>query len=468
MTKPWIQIQRRQDASCSREGSAKWALAAFAILPVLLTTPLQAENWPQWRGPSGTGVSAETKLPTHWSRDSNIAWKAPLHGLGVSSPIVWGDRVFVTSQVGTGALRPGRHPRLVQRGDPAAAGERALGGARPEGGPDAKVAFVVAAFDRKDGRKIWEYELSSQGELPPVHDKHNLATPSPVTDGDRVYAWFGNGQLVALDMNGKPVWTRHLGQEYGAFEINWGHASSPVVYRDRLILLCYHSQSSYLLSLDKLTGKEMWRIEQDKERRSYSTPLIIETPQGPELIVNSSDRVEAFDPVTGEYLWHFDEPNRFPIPMPVYEQGMLYLSRGYRSGPYMALRTGGRGAISQTHLVWHVPTGAPYISSLVYYDGLLYMASELGIVTCIDARTGEHVWRERLGGFFSASPVAADGKIYLLSETGEMIVLRAGRKPDVLARNTLDEQCLASPAISGGQIFIRTDRHLFAIQSDSR
>ena len=434
---------------------------------VLFLSILHAENWPQWRGPAGAGVSPDQGLPVKWSSAENIAWKAPLRGLGISSPIVWGDRVFVTAQIGATALRPGNHPRLVQSDDAASAGERPLGGARPAAA-DEKIAFLISAFNRLDGRPLWEYQLDAVGPFPAVHEKRNLATPSPVTDGERVYAWFSNGQLIALDMNGKPVWTRRLGQEYSVFDLNWGHSSSPALHQDRLILLCFQDSSSYLLALDKRSGKELWRMEREKGLKSYSTPLLIDTPRGPELIVNSSERVEAYNPVTGKQLWQYDEPNRFPIPMPVYSDGVLYLSRGYRSGPYMALRAGGSGDVSKSQLVWRVPTGAPYVSSLVYYDGLVYMASELGIVTCIDAKTGEHVWRERLGGFYSASPVAADGKIYLVGETGETLVLRAGRKPEVLARNALGEQCLASPAISNGTLFIRTDRNLVAIRAASR
>ena len=440
-------------------------LRILVVLPALI---LQAENWPQWRGPAGTGVSPEKGLPIKWSRDENIAWKASPRGLGVSSPIVWGERVLVTSQVGASALRPGNHPTLVTGADAAAAGERPLGGKRPEATQEGKPRFLVAAYHRNDGRLLWEYESEADGALPPVHEKRNLATPSPVTDGERVYAWFSDGQIISVDMNGKHVWTRRLGRDYGAFDISWGHASSPALHQDRLILVCFQEASSYLLALDKRSGKELWRTEREKGLKSYSTPLVVETSKGPEVIVNSSERVEAYDPATGKLLWQFVEPTRFAVPMPVHSDGVIYLSRGYRSGPYMALRSGERGEVSKAQLVWHVPTGAPYVSSLVHYDGLLYMASELGIVTCIDAKTGEMVWRERLGGFYSASPAAGDGKIYLVGETGDTLVLKAGRKPEVLAKNSLGEQCLASPAISNGQIFIRTDRSLFSIKAVSR
>lgn len=428
---------------------------------ILATAAVSAENWPAWRGPRATGVSAESNLPVRWSSTENVAWEAPLRGVGVSSPIVWGDRVFVTSQEGAGIRQGGRHPSLVQEGNPAEAGEATLAtGSKQEPGA---ARFIVTALDRVSGRKLWERVIDSQGELPEVHDKHNLASPSPVTDGERVYAWFGTGQVVALDMKGEIVWQRHLGREFGPFEINWGHASSPTVFKDSLFLLCYHSPSSYLLSVDARTGKTRWKIDRGKDVISYSTPTVVDGPRGPELIVNTSEGVEAHDPATGERLWQVLEPNRFPIPVPSPHNGVLYLTRGYRSGPYMAIKTGGRGNVSETHVSWKVPTGAPYIPSLVHYDGLIYMAGENGIVNVVDAETGERLAQERLNGVFTASPVAGDGKLYLVSEDGETVVLQAGRTPKVLARNRLEGHFVASPAIAHGQIFLRADDKVVAI-----
>jgi outer membrane protein assembly factor BamB len=432
-----------------------------ALLAVMLTASAAlADDWPQWRGPHGTGVSTERGLPATWG-PQDAAWRARLGGLGVSSPVVWGDRIFVTSQAGRGTRRPGSHPTLA-RGEEAAA-ERPLGGAAAGESEAQKVDFLVEAFHRRDGRRLWQYRLAAEGDLAPVHDKHNLASPSPVTDGRHLYAWFGTGQVVALDLEGKLAWQRHLGKEYSAFVINWGHASSPALHGDLLYLLCDHEPAGYLLAVDKATGKNRWKVDRGPEARSHSTPTLVKGPRGEELIVNSSQRIDAYDPRTGELLWHTGEPNRFPIPVPAHHEGVLYASRGYRSGPYMAIRTGGRGDVTRTHVQWLVPTGAPYVSSLLYYDGLVYMANDAGIVTVVDAKSGEKVWQERIAGIFTASPVAGDGKVYLPSETGEVIVLRAGRPPQVLARNTLGVRMVASPAVSNGQIFIRTDDHLLAV-----
>jgi outer membrane protein assembly factor BamB len=433
--------------------------AAVTAVLALFVAGIRAEGWPHWRGPSASGVSSETRLPVKWSDTENVAWKASLTGLGISSPIVWRNLVFVTSQVGSGEVRPG--PRLVQGANPLDAGERAL--ATAPAGADGKVVFLVSAFDRANGRRAWEFELPAEGALASVHEKHNLASPSPVTDGERVYAWFATGQIVAVDLAGKLVWKRNLGTEYGPFQINWGHGSSPVVHKDRLILLCYHERASYLLALDSRTGAVNWKADAPAGVTSYSTPLIVDSGGKTEIVVNSSAGVSGHDFSTGARLWQFEEPNRFPIPTPVFHDGVIFLSRGYRSSPYMAIRPGRTGAIAATDAVWRVASGAPYISSIIYYDGLIYMTGDVGVLTVADARTGERVHQERVGGVYTASPVAGDGKVYLVSEDGETIVLAAGRTPNILARNRLNARQLASPAIAGGRLFIRSDSTLYAL-----
>ena len=424
--------------------SPKLFLILFLI--GLLGFAVMADNWPQWRGMDSNGVSNEKGLPTSWSLEENIAWKVSLPGRGTSTPIVWGDQVFLTSQIGEGPIE-------VRAADDAKI-------IRSDGG---KVRFVVQCFHRSDGRLIWQYPLDAGEDLTPVHPKHNLATPSCVTDGEFVYTWFGTGQLVCLDLKGKVIWQRHIGKEFSPFKLLWAHGSSPVLHRNSLFLLCDHDPAAYLLSLDKRTGKTRWKVDRGQGLRSYSTPLIVKGLNRDELIVNSNPRIDAYDPNTGDLLWYTDEFCPVPVPMPVYANGMLYASRGYSSGPYMAIRPGGKGDVSKTHVTWRVPTGAPYVSSLLYYQDLIYMATENGILFCVDPSNGATLWKERTGGVFSASPVAADGKIYFISEGGETVVVQAGPKFTLLKRNSLGERCLASPAISQGRIFIRSDQHLFCI-----
>ncbi len=430
---------------------------------VALGGAVQAEDWPHWRGPDGRRISSERDLPTTWSRDSGVAWRTPLRGLGVSSPIVVGDLVFLTSQIGRGPLRPGAHPALARGGAESPDDERPLGGRRVDGDGDG-VVFLVSAFDRADGRSVWEYELAADGDLSQAHQKHNLASPSAVSDGERVYAWFATGQLVALNMDGGLVWQRHLGRDYGPFEIVWGHSSSPVLYEDLIILQCDHETGAYLLALDLRTGEERWKADRGPALRSYSTPLVVAGPDGDELVVNANAGIDGYDPSTGTWLWHADGHNEYPIASATYDDGgMLYTGRGHRAGPYMAIRLGGRGVVDESHVAWRVPTGAPYISSILYYQGLIYMANGNGIVTVVDAETGRRVWQDRVGGIYSASPLAGDGKVYLFSETGETVVLQAGRELNILQRNDLGERVVSSPAVSDGRIFIRTDEALIAV-----
>jgi outer membrane protein assembly factor BamB len=458
-------------ASRSVDAVARRALTSTALIVLVSSglTALTAENWPQWRGPSSHGVSREADLPTTWSTSRNVAWRVPIGGLGTSSPIVWDDRVFVTSQIGASGVVGGQHPQLARDDRALADREQPIGGRRPEppqrAGAVARepVWFVVEAFRRSDGRRLWEHRTEATGLLPEVHEKHNLATPTPVTDGKRVYAWFGNGQIVALDVSGRVAWTRHLGEEYAPFDARWGHGSSPVLFGDLVILLCDHQSKSYLLALDARTGRERWKVDRGTGRVSHSTPLVVRRPEGDELLVNSSERIDAYDPATGKALWHTGSARQTPIPSAVFQDGLIYLSRGYRNSDYMAIRPGGRGDVTASHVVWQMPSGASYVPSILYYDGLLYMTNEVGIVTCADARTGERVWRHRLGGVFFASPVAGAGKIYLASETGETFVLRAGKTPEVLSVNDLGERLIASPAISQGRVFLRSDRTLFSI-----
>ena len=428
-------------------------LIALAVVPLLATAaPVTAQHWPQWRGPDGLGVSADTDIATRWGPGENIAWRVPLEGLGTSTPVIWGDRIFLTSQLGTGPVD--------ERGAQFPGTRRATTRRQVDG-----VTLLVQAF-RRDGQLDWEHRLAADGHLPAVHRNHNFATPSVVTDGDRLFAWFGTGQLVALDLEGHKLWSRHIGQDYAPFDVLWGHGSSPQLYEDLLILQCDHPAAAYLLALDTATGEERWMVDRGPLLRAYSTPLVVATDDGDQLIVNSSRWIDAYDPRTGQTRWRAGSTVELATGMPVYDDGVIYSTRGYSSGPYLSVETGGRGDVSETHVRWRHATRAPYVSSMLLYRGLLYMATENGILTITDPDTGDPVARTRLNGVYIASPVAADGHVYVLNEDGETVVLEAGPDARVVSRNALGERALASPAIAHGRIYIRTDQHLFAIGPD--
>lgn len=441
--------------------AARTPFLAAGAFGLALAASSEARDWPQWRGPQGNGVSAETGLPAVWGAGNNVAWRAKLGGQGVSSPIVSGDLVFVTSQAGRGDVRPGNHPMLGQSGGDLPE-EKGIGGAAGEG-----VVFLVEAFDRRTGSRVWQHRIPAEyvtPKLPEVHQKTNLANPSPATDGERVYAWFGTGQIVALDFRGKVIWQRPLAKDYGAYSIVWGHSSSPVVYRDSLILQCDHDAASYLLALDRRTGAQIWKADRGTGLRSYSTPIVIPGPAGDELLLNSGKGLEGYDPKTGERLWRFEEANRFPIHVPSYADGVIYASRGYRSGPYMAIRPGGRGDIAGTdRVLWHVPTGAAYVSSGVHYKGVYYIASDAGVIQAADAATGKRLFQGRTGNLYSAAPVAGDDKVYFLAENGETVVLKASREFEVIARNQVPGRFLASPVIARGLLLLRSDDEIIAV-----
>jgi len=437
----------------------------LAILMIFCLLPeASAENWPQWRGPSSDGISNDSGLPTRWSASENIAWKAALAGIGVSSPIIWGDAVIVTSQKGHIPISAGMQPQLARDDQELARQENPVGGRSVQVSQEGDEIFlIVEAFRRSDGNRLWEYRTQATGAFPQLHEKHNLATPTPVTDGKLIYAWFGTGQLLALDMNGKLAWSRHIGKEYFPFTTRWGHGSSLTLHKDTLIVLCYHADNSYLLALDKNNGEERWKVDRGKENISHCTPLVIQGPAGEELIINSSERIEALDPASGKLLWFAGSQRQTPIPSPVFHNGTIYMVRGYRNSDFLAIRPGGQGDVTSSNILWRAPNGASYVPSIIYYDGLIYVTNEVGIVTCADAATGKTVWRHRLGGIFFASPVAGDGKVYMISETGETFVISAGREANILAKNNLDERIIASPAISNGQLFLRSDGALFCI-----
>ena len=400
----------------------------FAIACLAPCLPLQAENWPGWRGPARTGVSTESDVPCEWSAENGPRWRVDLPGAGISNPIVWDDRVFVTSSDGP-------------RGD----------------------ELHVVCLHRDDGRELWHLQLWGTAPTLSHGAKSSMASPTPVTDGRHVYAFFGTGDVFCLDFSGRLVWQRSLAAEYGEFENRFAASSSPLLLDDLLLLQCDHYGGSYALAIDKTTGENRWKTDRPDAWLSWSSPQLaaVEGTNRWELLLCGSERLDALDPLTGEKLWTLGGLAHECIPTPVLGHGLIYAVSG-PNGETFALRPGGRGDVSQTHVAWRSPRGAPFVPSGILVGDYYYLVTDNGFGTCLDAHTGEELWRERFGGAYTASPVAAGGRIYFTNEDGETLVI-AAHTPDFeeLARNVVGEPVYASAAISQGRFFLRTSGGLF-------
>ncbi len=406
---------------------------------VLIAYPLTlvyADNWPQWRGPEMNGVSREKNPPARWSSKENIAWRIALPSWSGSTPIIWGDRVFLH----------------VADGDD----------------------LFLWCVERKQGATLWKKRLGG-GNV--KMRKQNMSSPSPVTDGKGVYVMTGTGNLKGFDFGGRELWSREIQKDYGQFGLNWGYASSPLLYGDSLYIQVLHGMNtddpSYVLRIDKATGKTAWRVERPtsairESPDSYTTPALLSYGKTTEIVITGGDRVTGHDPATGKELWRADtlNPDNDPfyriVASPVIADGVIYAPSRVR--PLLALRSGGRGDVAKSHLLWSTPNG-PDVPTPVTDGKYFYIVNDRGIVWCLDAKTGKELYGQQriASGTYSASPVLADGKIYITNEDGLTTVIKAGPKFEVLAENNLDDYCLSSPAISDGQIFIRTGKYLYCI-----
>ena len=411
-------------------------LVAVGIVGASLIPSLSAENWPQWRGPFLNGISSETNLPVKWSKTENIAWKAALPAWSGSTPIIWGNRIFLNVA---------------------------------EGGE-----LYLWAVDRARGAVIWKQRLGS-GDV--KMRKQNMSSPSPVTDGRHVWAMTGTGVLKAFDFSGKELWTRDIPKDYGAFGLQWGYGSSPLLHEDSLYVQVLHGMRtddpSYLLRISKADGTTTWRTERPTSARmespdSYTTPGLLRYGGKTEIVLSGGDVVTGYDPADGRELWRAgglnpkNEGSYRIVASPVVHGELIFVPS--RERPMLALKPGGRGDVTKSHVLWHFMNG-PDVPTPVTDGRYLYAINDRGIMWCLDAKTGEEKYgRQRLrSATYSASPVLADGKIYITDEDGVTSVVRTGPMFEVLAENDFGEYTLSSPAVSEGQIFIRTQAALYAI-----
>jgi outer membrane protein assembly factor BamB len=396
-------------------------------------------------------------LPDTWSTTQNVVWRIDIPGLGWSSPVVWGDHVFVTSVVNTGqqeAPKPGFY----------------LGDWPASKAPH---RWMVYDIDAATGRIRWERQVSEAPPAQPKHLKNSYASETPVTDGERVYVYFGNAGLFAFDMNGRPVWSTPI----GPFKTrnNWGAAASPALHRDRLYIVHDNDEQSFLAAFDARTGAEVWRVNR-KEGTNWSSPFIWEHERRTEIVTSGSDRVRSYD-LSGNLLWELSGMSTITIPTPFARHGLLFLSSGYVADPLRpayAIRPGASGDISlrdgetsNEFIAWSLRTGAPYNPTPIVHGDAYYTLFDRGFFTSHDARTGREIYgRQRItseASGFTASPWAYNGRIFAMSEEGDTYVIQAGPEFTVLGRNSLGEMTLATPAVSGGSLFVRTASKLYRL-----
>ena len=401
------------------------------LLLATIGTAVRADDWPEFRGPTGQGHAADVGVALEWSERTNITWKTPVPGRGWSSPVIGDGRLWITTAVD---------------------------------GDDGATSLRLLAFDVESGREVINVEVFGTDETSAPNPKNSLASPTPVIDpdGERVYVHFGASGTAAVTTRGDVLWRIRF-----PYDSQHGNGGSPVLYGDRLILNIDGYDTAFVVAVDAATGAERWRATRDEPiSQAYSTPLRIRVDDTDQIVSVGAFRTTAHDPESGREIWRVGYPNGFSnVPRPVFGHGLVYLSTGFNTPTLLAVRADGEGDVTRSHVAWRLRRGAPLTPSPLLVDGELYVLSDFGIATCVDALTGEIHWQARIGGNHSASPVFADGRIYFQNEVGVTTVIAPGPEFQELAKNELDGSMLASMAVADGSIFIRTDTHLYRIDA---
>ena len=424
----------------------------FLLVVLGALTLTAGEHWPQFRGPGAMGVADDARFPDKWSETENVAWKTAVPGVGWSSPVVWGDRLYVTTAVSSGPIEE------MKKG-------LYFGGNR--GKVNDEHRFMAVALDTKTGKIVWQRELFKGVPPGSRHLKNSFASETPVTDGERVYFYFAQVGLFALDRNGKTVWTlpaAAVETRYG-----WGTAASPVLHQGRLYVVNDNDTASYLMAVEAKTGKVIWKTAREGEKSNWSTPFIWEHDGKTEIVTTGTVKYRSYD-LDGKLIWEMGGMSSIVIPTPMTKHGLLYLTSGYvgdENRPVFVIKPGARGVLTDEFIAWKLPQAGPYNPSPILYGDYYYTLLDRGFLTCHDARTGKEVFgKQRIdpaAAAFTASPWASNGKLFLLSEDGDTFVVSAGAKFELLGKNSLNEMAMATPAIAGDSLYIRTATRIYKI-----
>ncbi|MFC2166452.1 PQQ-binding-like beta-propeller repeat protein [Acidobacteriota bacterium] len=438
-------------------------LSVLSVLSGLIlafqTSSEVEKNWPEWRGPFGNGLSPDGDFPPEWSETKNIKWKIAIPGKGHSTPIIWGDKIYVSTAVETD-----------KEGQPEVKEEAAPQGRGMPTTRSVKIhKFIVMSISKSDGKVLWQTTVKEEWPQERTHEFGSWASNSPLTDGENIYAYFGSRGLYCLDMAGKVKWERDFGQLNK--RMNFGEGSSPALYGDKIVVTWDHEGPSFIIALDKKTGKDIWKVDRD-EGTSWASPFIVESNGKPQVITSATSLIRSYDLATGDLIWECAGMTANAIPQPVEANGIVYLMSGYRGNALLAIRlSAAKGNITDTDaIIWKLDKDTPYTPSPVLFeDHLYFLKSNNGILSCFDAKTGKAIYSnkrlEGMGNIFT-SPTMASNKIIILGQKGVAYVVKHGSTFEILAKNQLDDNFNASPVVVGNQLFLRGYKNLYCIEED--